>query len=669
MNTWLSKIGLVAGWSFGITRRIYNCLAKRSFSVIISGALLCTLLVKLLQSLRIGQLSHYPQWVLADIAVLLGIEVILSALCFFRPRRWTFRLATIIAAIICVWAFINAGWLLRTGKQFLPLELFPLIRDPYTTIAIVAINMIKMPVTAILLLSPVAAGITFLAMVLARPKLPTKNYTRFIGKTSVCVVLIITSIAVYAATAQEQSGVSSSQELRYNSHLKSVTTGLLNESLWEGRDAASTVRHTIPNIEQAAIEPPQKTAKPYNIVVIVLEGVQYRHTSLYDKSNNLTPYLQKVADEGVEFTSARSSFTHTTKALFALISGRHPSPSQDITETIPVNKPYLSLASVLKDKQNYRSAFFQSAKGEFESAPGLMHNLGFDKFWARECLCNSESFLGYQSCDEFTMLRPMSEWMKSDDKPFLLMIMCSVSHDPYIVPKWFAAPAKEPIKRYRQTINYTDSFIKAVDCELAKLNLTDNTIFCIISDHGEGFGEHGLFAHEGIGFEESMRVPWVIRAPGLVKAGNKINEPISSIDLAPTLLTMLGFSLKRNDFEGDNILGEIPADRKVFFVGGMYYGPTGYIKDNIKYIYDEVTDTLSAYNLKNDPSETRQIILSPRKGRQIADEIKQWGKEHILQADKNHSGKITVYDDWVIKWGNTICRTKYKPQPAFVKAQ
>ena len=78
---------------------------------------------------------------------------------------------------------------------------------------------------------------------------------------------------------------------------------------------------------------------------------------------------------------------------------------------------------------------------------------------------------------------------------------------------------------------------------------------------------------------------------------------------------------------------------------------------------------LSAYDLKNDPGEKEQIILPSQKSRQIIDEIKKWRQEHILKIDKSRRGKITLYNDWVVSWGNTICRTKYKPQPAFAKAR
>ena len=68
--------------------------------------------------------------------------------------------------------------------------------------------------------------------------------------------------------------------------------------------------------------------------------------------------------------------------------------------------------------------------------------------------------------------------------------------------------AKEPLERYQQSITYTDKFLAALDVELGNLGITDNTIFCVIGDHGEAFGEHGLLGHERIAFDEVLRVPF-----------------------------------------------------------------------------------------------------------------------------------------------------------------
>jgi len=110
----------------------------------------------------------------------------------------------------------------------------------------------------------------------------------------------------------------------------------------------------------------------------------------------------------------RSSVTHTTKALFSLLSGRLPSTSEDLAEAIPVAKPYVSLATILREQLGYRTAFFQSAQGDFESRPSLVHNLGYEKFYARDDLGDPNYYIYYLACDEFALLDPVAEWIKQD---------------------------------------------------------------------------------------------------------------------------------------------------------------------------------------------------------------------------------------------------------------
>lgn len=153
-------------------KRLYDFLAPRAYSAIILGALFCTLAVKLFQSLRLSRLSEYPGWIFSDIAVLLGIDIVLSAVCFFRARRWVIRSATIFAAVLCTWSVMNAGWLIRTGTQILPTVLLPLFRDPLNSLGIIGANLIEMPAAAILLLAPSAAALAFFFVVLARPVPP-----------------------------------------------------------------------------------------------------------------------------------------------------------------------------------------------------------------------------------------------------------------------------------------------------------------------------------------------------------------------------------------------------------------------------------------------------------------------------------------------------------------
>ena len=644
-----------------LIRRLYGILAPRAYSVMIFSALFCTLAVKFFHSWRTGLVNEYFDWIVADIVVLLGIEVVLATICFYWPRRSVIRAVTVVALVVCTWSVMNAGWLIRTGTQILPSVLLSLFRDPISALGMVGVNLIKMPKAAVVLLVPSVIAIAFVSFVLARPLLPDYGRKRFGNRITISALFILVAVLGRGAVAMRGSSQTVSEELRYNCQLRAVTSIFSSGSGRQTETDFDNPKRQIPSFDQMenvlALKPNRLN---HNIVIVVLEGIQYRYTSLADRQHNLTPYLTSLAEQGVEFTNARSSVPHTNKALFALLTGRFPSASQDVAEAVPVVKPYASIATILKHKLDFRTACFESANGSFECWPGLAYNLGFDKFWAREDLNDPNAFVGYFAADEFSMLKPITEWIKADERPFCLVVMCSVTHDPYEVPKWFAAPAKEPVERYQQTISYTDKFLAALDAELGKLGLADKTIFCVIGDHGEAFGEHGFFAHERIMFEEVLRVPWVIRAPSLVEPGVKVTKPVSSIDLTPTLLSLLGFQTQAAGFDGVDVLGSIPANRKVYFSCWVRLGPAGFVEGDRKFIYNPANKMLCAYDLSSDPLESVRLMLPEQQARQIAEEIIAWRKDTIFQIYQQRTGKMVLFERWICQSSGRVSSAQYE---------
>ncbi|MEJ2702592.1 MAG: LTA synthase family protein [Sedimentisphaerales bacterium] len=637
-------------------RYLNGVLVPRAHSIILFGALFCTLAVKLFHSLRWDLLGEYPGWVLADISFLLTLEVALSLICFRWPKKWVLRSATIFAAVVCTWSVMNAGWLIRTGTQILPRVLLPLFRAPVSAFYMIGVNLIKMPVVAVFLILPSVTALAFFFFALAHPSLPVYNRRRFALRLMACLATAIAALVALPAFGRHNSSQTVAVGLRHNSQLRAVMSLLLPDY----RTVTDPKRH-IPFYDQISIPLEARSAKR-NVVVVVLEGIQRRQTSLGNEQGHLTPYMKKLADQGVEFTNARSSLTHTTKALFALLTGRFASASQDIAEAVPTEKPYASLATVLSDALGYRTAFFQSAAGNFESRPGLVHNLGFDTFWTRDDLDDPNSFVGYLGCDEFSMLEPITKWVKSDERPFLLVVLCSVTHDPYELPEWFGDAPREPLDRYRQAIFYTDKFLAALDVELAQLNLTDDTILCVVGDHGEGFGEHGLLGHERIPFDEALRIPFCVRAPLLVEPGRKETRLVSSIDVTPTLLGLLSFQTESAGFDGVNVLGP-NRNRRVYFSGWMQEGPAGFIEGTRKFIHNPVDKTVYVYDIVKDPFEREGIELPERQANEIADQITAWRRDTILRIDQEKTGKMVLYDHWLCDWTNRVSRSKRMKKP------
>ena len=106
------------------------------------------------------------------------------------------RTITVVAAVVCTWSVMNAGWLIRTGTQILPRVLLPLVRHPINTLCIIGVNLAKMPKTAFILLGPSAVALAFFFSVLANPKPPNYNKKRFLARIVVTLAVIVSSICI-----------------------------------------------------------------------------------------------------------------------------------------------------------------------------------------------------------------------------------------------------------------------------------------------------------------------------------------------------------------------------------------------------------------------------------------------------------------------------------------
>lgn len=176
--------------------------------------------------------------------------------------------------------------------------------------------------------------------------------------------------------------------------------------------------------------------------------------------------------------------------------------------------------------------------------------------------------------------------------------------------------------QYLETLQAVDESIQQVLDWVEKNGLKENTLVVYMGDNGFLFGEHGLIDKRNA-YEESMRVPLLVWAPGLVKPGSVVPQMILNVDLAPTFLEGAGIS-KPAQMQGTSFLpllrGENIAWRdKVFY---EYYWesafpqtPTTYAvrSDRYKYIfYNGIWDTNELFDLQNDPGEMNNLIRDPQ---------------------------------------------------------
>jgi len=622
------------------------------------GALGCTLIVKFFHAWRYGLTSQYPSWIVADVAVLLGMEGVLALACFIWPRRSTVRIATIAATVACLWSVFNAAWLVRTGTQIFPQAILPWIHDPLNVTLLVVINFLKHPVGCVLLIAPSVVALGFVGLALAKPIPPHYRKGPFLGRIAATVLLIAIAVPARGAMIRRTPSQPGVSEMHHNAHLRSIAS-LVMPSTGVGRmDFLKADRH-VPTPDEVVLESRPKAPR-LNLVVVIFEGVAYRHTSLAGPEQDTTPFLKELAQRGVAFTAMRSTVTHTSKVIFAMMTGRYPSASQDAVETVPTAQGYASLATILGRQRGYRTALFQSAKGSFESRPSLVRNLGFQDFWAREQMADPNARLGYLAADEFAMLGPIHDWLTADRRPFLLTILCSATHDPYEVPEWFGDRAKEPVEKYRQTVAYTDAFLAALERDLSRLGLDRDTIFCAVGDHGEAFGEHGRLGHDLMGFDEAMHVPWVMTGPSPIVPGTRISQPVSSIDVGPTLLGLLGFRTEDQGFDGLDVLGPVPSTRRVYFSCWANDGPAGFMLGPVKYVYHGSLGEVTLCDLSGDPEEKAPVEPGTQEARAIAWDVLAWRRATVFRPDQTPRGRVVVFENWLCKWSARDSTARYR---------
>jgi len=641
---------------FGHLHRILTVVASRAFSVLMGIALVCTLAVKLFHAWRYDMIAQYVPWILSDVAVLAGVEVLMALAFFALPKRPIFRLNTIIATLLCLWSIVNAAWLIRTGTQIFPQAILPLIRDPLNVSLIVAINLIKNPIGFIALLIPCLFSTALVVMAIVRPTLPIYHKRPFLVRVVATALIATAAVPARATMIKRFPSGPGASEMHYNSQLRAIVSLFRGGNGLTRQDLLSATRQ-VPGPTQVWLDRSPE-ARSSNVLIVIFEGLAYRYTSLAQPELGTTPFLTELASRGVEFTSMRSTITHTTKAIFAILTGRYPSASQDVVEAIPNPDGYASLATILAGQAGYRTAFFQSARGTFESRPSLVANLGFGHFAAREQLVSTDAYLGYLGADEFGMLPKIRSWLVSDDRPFLLVIMCSATHDPYEVPVWFGPRPGDSVSKYMQTVRYTDAFLKALDQQLSDLGLRERTIFCVVGDHGEAFGEHGRLGHDLMGFDEAMHVPWLIAGPIDVRAGSKVTQPTSSIDVCPTILGQLGF--RTAGLDGADCIHAIPTQRPVYFSCWANDGPAGFVLGTKKYIYDGFSDQATVFDLSIDPQEQSPLVLPGIQAELIKAQVLSWRRSTLLMVPQM-ARRMVLYNDWLCKPVARDCTCRYRP--------
>jgi arylsulfatase A-like enzyme len=178
-------------------------------------------------------------------------------------------------------------------------------------------------------------------------------------------------------------------------------------------------------------------------------------------------------------------------------------------------------------------------------------------------------------------------------------------HHPYETPAPGPFPDGDLLNRYRSALHYADAALGQFLDGLRQRRLDGQTLFLILGDHGEAFGEHpGNHGHTLCIWEENLRVPYLIVAPGLIEEALPVRRLASLIDTAPTVLDLLDLPIPPS-YQGHSLLDNRTG--MALFCTDYSIGLLGLRDGDWKLIHELETGRSRLFNLRSDPEEQHDL--------------------------------------------------------------
>jgi arylsulfatase A-like enzyme len=348
----------------------------------------------------------------------------------------------------------------------------------------------------------------------------------------------------------------------------------------------------------AATRFPLPAARGFNVILFAMESVGARRVHLYGAPFDDTPNLDELANHAMVFSRVYVAEAETSAAFGAVFSSVYPDHDwPSITQLAP-SLAIPGLPAVLSS-HGYRTAFIHSGQTVFDREGEFLSTRGFDRIMAEP--------RDYATPRDQKLLPEAINWIKQDpSRPFFVTIWTHDTHHPYVSNLHHDYGVHDPnFNRYLNGVRATDDLIGQLAAALRTMGLADRTLLVVMGDHGEAFGEHGQLIHGGSVYNELMHVPFMIENPKLFPHEVAVNLLTRQIDIAPTLLALLGFHSPAT-WQGRDVLGANPPTRAYLFAGTGNF-TFGLVEGNFKYIYNFRRDRSQLYNLANDPEEKNNL--------------------------------------------------------------
>lgn len=399
----------------------------------------------------------------------------------------------------------------------------------------------------------------------------------------------------------------------------------------EGRDepvVASTQVSPPPAVPEKEVAParPTRPEKPLNILLLTVDSLRADMPwAGYDKP--IAPNLTKLAEQSVVYENYRSVSSYTAQTVATLMSGRYAST---LYRTGVFFTNYFESNDWITERMQEKGIRTMAVHSHlyFDRAPGLRQ--GFDIWqmvpgitWNSQ---TDESVTSDKSVDSIIALLSDPENTKGQ---FFLWTHMMDPHDVYVKHKESPDFGKDNRGRYDSEVWFTDFHLGRLLEFAEKQPWWKNTAVIVSADHGEAFGEHGLYKHAFEIWEVVTRIPLLVKAPGLEP--KRISLPRTHIDLAPTIVDLMGVPALEG-FQGSSLVPEIygaeePKSREPILLELAEDSNNGarraILVGDYKLISFDGGARKALFNLKEDPGELKDLAKAePEKVKELEAALK-----------------------------------------------